>query len=152
MVAQASGRSDDDVATVLQGALLAANVHPADAGDHAGSGGAIEPDELTVDLESEFAGRRDHQTERLQGRTEAFGVSQQGRCKGEAVGDGLARTGLRRHEKVPILHIGLKHCGLDGRGVVVASVGEGTFEADVCFGKGHVFAAEPFSGEPSGLR
>ena len=65
VVAQAAGRADDDVAAIGERALLAAHVHAADAGGDARAGRAVEPDQLAVDLQRQFAGRRDDQRQGL---------------------------------------------------------------------------------------
>jgi hypothetical protein len=95
VVAQASGGAGHDVAAVLQGAGLPADVHAAHAGGHPGPGGAVEPHELPLDLERQFSGRGDHEAQGLGGRRlEPLGLTEQRRGHGEPVGDRLAGAGL----------------------------------------------------------
>ena len=68
MVAQAPRRAHDDMDARLQGAALALRVHAADAGADARAGMAIEPGQLALDLQRQFARRRDDERERRAGR------------------------------------------------------------------------------------
>jgi hypothetical protein len=95
MVAQAAGRADDDMGALIEQRGLAARVHAADAGDDAGIGVFVEPGELALDLQRQFARRRDDQRQRLAGAAEGFGLAEQGRGDGEPIGDSLAGAGLR---------------------------------------------------------
>ena len=100
MVAQPAGRADDDMGARGELALLAARIHAADAGDDPRIGILIEPGELAMHLQGEFAGRRDDQRQRRGGALEPLGVVEQIRGDGEPVGDGLAGTGLRRDQQI----------------------------------------------------
>ncbi len=100
VVAQAAGCADDDVRAKTKLAGFGARVHAADAGDDAGAGLGIEPGEFALDLQGEFAGRRDDEGERIAGPVETFGIAEQGRGEGEAEGDGLAGAGLGRDEQI----------------------------------------------------
>ena len=128
MVAQAAGRSHDDVRALAQRAALLRGVHAADAGGDAGAGLAVEPDQLAADLERELAGRGDDQSERLADIGHlAIGLDQL-RRHGEAEGDGLAGAGLRRDDEVAPFSFRLQHGGLDGGGRGIAAGGKGFAE------------------------
>ena len=71
MVAQPAGRADDDVGALCQRAALAPRVHAADAGDHAGTGLGVEPGQFALDLQRQFAGRRDTRASGRAGRADA---------------------------------------------------------------------------------
>ena len=77
MIAQPSRRADHDVGAARQLAALAARIHAADAGDHARAGVVIEPGQLALHLQRQFAGRRDDQRQRRAGRAEGLGAVQQ---------------------------------------------------------------------------
>ena len=106
MVAQAARRADDDMRAMAEVAALLGRVHSAHAGGDAGARGAIEPFQLAADLQRQFARRCDHQRQR-----QAF--AQQFARHGQAEGDGLARTGLRRHQKVAAMRFLLRDFALD---------------------------------------
>ena len=152
MVAQAARRADHDVAAIGQRPLLPAHIHAADAGDDPGTRRAIEPDQLPVDLEGKLAGRGDDERQGLAGGIEAFGVAEQGGGHGEAVGHRLARAGLCGDEEIVVKRLRLENRRLDGGRVVVAAIGEGTFEAGIGLRKWHESMAEPYLGSPHGLR
>ena len=103
-------------------AAFLGGVHAADAGGDAGAGGAIEPFQLAADLQRQFARRRDHQRQRQAGDGQLVAAGQQFGGHGQAEGDGLARTGLRRHQQVAALRFVLRHFGLD-RGQALIALG-----------------------------
>ena len=106
VVAQASRRADHEVGAQAQVALLAARIHAADAGHNDPAGGAVEPAELARDLQRQFPRRRDGQHQRGGGRTEALGLTQDGWCNGQAIGDRLAGSGLGRNQQVAVVGAG----------------------------------------------
>jgi len=53
-----------------------------------------------VDLQSELARRRDDQGQRRRGPLKPLGAIEKIFGNGEAIGDGLARAGLRRNQEV----------------------------------------------------
>ena len=121
MVAQAARRADDDMGALGESPALAARVHAADAGDDARSGLGIEPFELALDLKREFARRGDDEGQRRAGRIEPLGIAEERFGEGEAIGDGLAGTGLGRDEEVAALGRRLDHGTLDGGRVFVVA-------------------------------
>ncbi len=124
VVAQPPRRTDDEVRAGGKRARLAAYLHAADAGRDRAAGVVEQPVELARDLESELAGRRDDEGERLGRRRQAKLVAEERRRQREAVGDGLARPRLGRDEQVAALRLGGKDGGLDRRRRVVAARGE----------------------------
>ena len=89
-----------------------------------GAGLGVEPAQLALHLQGEFARRRDRQGERSLGG-HALVVAQQDVGQREAEGDGLARAGLRRHDEIAPESLGGEDGGLHGCGFVVAVRGEG---------------------------
>ena len=124
MVAQTARRADDDMGALVQRLALLRGVHAADAGGDARAGLAIEPDQLAADLQRQFAGRRDDEGERRAGAIGAAILAQQLGRHGEAEGDGLARSGLRRDQQIAAFGIGFEHGGLHGRGRGIATGGQ----------------------------
>ena len=125
MVAQAAGRADDDMRAMAEVAALLGRVHPAHAGGDAGARGAIEPFQLAADLQRQFARRCDHQRQRQAGNGQALRFAQQFARHGQAEGDGLARTGLRRHQKVAAMRFLLRDFALDRSQCFIALGDEG---------------------------
>ena len=138
VVAQAARRTDDDVGAVVQGALLAASVHAADAVDDHGLGLGVQPGQLAIDLHGQFAGRGDDQAQRLGGAVEGFSLAQQGRRGGQTERDGLARAGLGADQQVALGGVGFQHGGLDGGGLEITLSGESPLESGVGGGEGHM--------------
>ena len=137
VVAQPPRRADDDVRPCLQGARLAPDLHPADAGDDVATGVLVQPVELAGDLEGELARRRDDEGQRLGGARQLVRVAEQRRGHREAIGDGLARPRLRRDEQVAALRLRDEDGGLDGRRVGIAARGEGCAEGGRGGREGH---------------
>ena len=100
MVAQAARSADDDMHATVQHALFGAVVHAADAGGNLGIGSLVQPLELTRHLQRKFAGRRDDQSHRDIRIQKLIRSGQQFRGDGQAKGHGLARSGLRRDQKI----------------------------------------------------
>ena len=96
VVADAARRADDDMGASLQRPALVADVHAADAGGDHRPGHLVEPFQLPLDLDGEFARRRDDEGQRRAGATDALAVIQERRRHGDAEGNGLAGTRLRR--------------------------------------------------------
>ena len=113
MIAQPARRADHDVRAGGQFALLTARVHAADAGNHARVRMLIEPGEFAMDLQRQFARRRDDQRQRGGGALEPLGAIQQVVRNRQTVGDSLARTGLRRNQQIAARGVIRKHRCLD---------------------------------------
>jgi hypothetical protein len=82
----------------------------------------IEPGELAVHLQRQLAGGGDDQRQRVAGAVEGFGFAEQRGGEREAIGDGLARSGLGGDEFVAVGQFGLEDGGLDRRRVVIAAL------------------------------
>ena len=116
MIAQAARRADDDMGAALKRAALGLRIHAADAGDDLGAGELVEPGQLALDLQRQFAGRRHDQRQRRAGRAHPLFVAEQGFAKRQAKGDGLAGAGLGRDQKVAADGFGRQHSRLHGGG------------------------------------
>jgi hypothetical protein len=147
VVAQTPRRPDHDVRAPGEPALLAADVHAADAGDHPRAGVRVEPRQLTLHLERQFARRRHDEPERRPGRVEAPGIAAQVRSDREAIGQGLARASLRRGEQVSAGGARLEHGRLDRRRLGIAAFGYGTEQIGIGGREGHVRTIERAAGE-----
>jgi hypothetical protein len=79
-------------------ALLATRIHAADAGDDPRVSIVVKPCEFALDLQGEFARRRDDQGKRRGSALEPLGLAEKIPRDCESVGDGLARAGLGRNE------------------------------------------------------
>ena len=90
MIAQPTRRADHDMRARGQLALFAARIHAADAGDDARIGIVIEPGEFAMDLQGEFARRRDDQGKRCRRPLEPLGTVKKICRNGQAIRDGLA--------------------------------------------------------------
>ena len=95
VIAQAARRADDHVRPGGQIALLAPGIHAADAGHHPRAGPRVEPGQLLGHLQRQLPRGRDHQNHRRAGLSEPGRGTENGRGHGQAVGDRLARPGLR---------------------------------------------------------
>jgi hypothetical protein len=135
VIAQAPRRADDDVGALRQASPLAPRVHAADAGDDARAGLRIEPGELALDLQGQLARRRNDERRRLPRLPQAFGVAEERGGDGEAVGDGLARAGLRGDEQVTLARLGGQHGLLHRRRLFVIARREGAGERRTGRGK-----------------
>ena len=109
-----------------------ARIHAADAGDDPRAGMAIEPVKLALDLQGEFARRRDDQRQRRCRPLEALGLAEQVVGDRQSIGDGLAGAGLRRDQEIAAVGLGGQHGGLDRRRLVVAALGQGAGERRTC--------------------
>ena len=136
VVAQAAGRTDDDVAAAFQRPALDLGVHAADAGDDTRSRLGVEPLQFVGDLQRQFPGRGDDEGHRRTELGEFLGLAQQGGGEGQTEGDGLARTGLGRNQQVATL-FGLQHGGLYRRGLGIAAFGKGAVKRGMTGGEGH---------------
>ena len=141
MVAQPPRRADDDVAPGCQRPLLRPAVHAADAGRDARAGLLVKPGQLPPHLHRQFPRGRDGEGERRRGPVEPLGLPQQRGREGEAVGDGLARAGLRGHQKVAPLRLLRQDGGLHGGGFEVVAFGERAVESRIDGRKGHAFTS-----------
>ena len=96
-----------------------------------------------MNLQRQFACRRDDQRE---GRTcprQSFGIAHHVVGDREPVGDGFARAGLRRHQKIAADGIGGEDGGLDRRRVMIVALGQGAGERGTC---GQGFHVETLAG------
>ena len=85
------------------------------------AGRGVEPRQLALHLHRQLARRRDDERLRLAREAELRLVAEQRRGHREAVGDRLARAGLRRDEQVAAQRLGREDRGLHvGRGFVAA--------------------------------
>ena len=120
MIAQPARRADHDVGAGGEFALLAARIHAADAGNHARIGIAIEPGEFAMDLQRQFARRRDDQGQRCGRPLEPFGIAEQFVGDRQPIGDGLAGAGLRRDQQIAAGGVVGQHGGLHRRQRIVS--------------------------------
>ena len=97
----------------------------------------VEPLELALHLQGEFAGGGDDERERLAGRAEPVGVPQERGDEREPERHRLARPGLGRDEQIPFMRVRLQDGVLHGGGFGVAAFGEGALDARSCSGEGH---------------
>ncbi|EQB30589.1 hypothetical protein M529_19780 [Sphingobium ummariense RL-3] len=114
MIAQAARRADDDMRAAVQRPPFPAGVHAADAGRDPGARVAIEPFQFPADLQRQLARRRDDERQRGGGIGQLAIVAQQLARHGEAEGNGLARSGLRRDDEVAAGGLPLGDLRLDG--------------------------------------
>ncbi len=128
MIAQPSGGTDDDVSAGRKLALLAPRIHAADAGDDAPAGVPIEPGELALNLQGQFARRRHDQGERCTGLLEPLGLTEKIFRDGQSVSDSLAGAGLGRHQKVTACGFVRKHGELDGGQGIIVPLGQSAGE------------------------
>ena len=123
MVAQAAGRPDHDMRTVVELAAFLGRVHPAHAGGDAQPGLFIKPGEFAADLQRQFAGGSNGEGERRAGRRNA--ITQEVGRHGHAKGHGLARAGLGRNQQVAAGRFRFEHGGLDRSRLGIAACGKG---------------------------
>ena len=132
MIAQPARRADHDVGAGRKLALFAARIHAADAGNHARIGVLIEPGEFAVDLKRQFARRRDDQRQRCAGPLEPLGIAEQFGGNRQAIGDGLAGAGLRRHQQIAAGGVIGQHGGLHRRQGIEIALGQSSGERRTC--------------------
>jgi len=125
MVLQPAGRADHDMNAVGQIACLAAHIHAANARRDAGASVGIEPFQLTMDLQREFARRRDHQRDRHARRLEGRAFAQQGRGHCQTKTDRLAGAGLGRDQQILLQCVGLQDGELNRCRFEIATFVEG---------------------------
>jgi len=113
VVAQPPRRADHDMRAPLQRAPLGAHVHAADAGGHHRACFAVEPFELALNLKGKFARRRHGKRKRRSGSLEAIIVAKQVGSHRQTEGNRLARSGLRRDQRVAPGKFRRDHGGLD---------------------------------------
>ena len=141
VVAQTTGRADDDVTSAVQRLALDLGVHAADAGDDPGPGLGVQPLQLVRNLQRQLAGRGDDQGHRRAEFGEFLGLAQQGGGQGQAEGHGLARAGLGADQQVAagavLVRRGVQNSRLNRRGLGVAAFGKGAVERGMTGGEGH---------------
>ncbi|MNS78009.1 hypothetical protein D3C72_1116070 [compost metagenome] len=121
VVAETTGRADDDVRAALQRPPLIADVHAANAGGNGNTGKLIKPFQFALDLHGQFAGWRNGKRQRRGSLSEAVVVAQQRGRKRDAEGDRLAGTGLRGNQRVLVGEFRRKHGLLHGGQIFVAA-------------------------------
>ena len=124
VIAQAAGRSDNDMRAAFQGAPFLANVHPANTGSDARAGFGVEPAELLLHLHGQFARGRHHESKRRGGRPKACFCAQQGGRDGQAKAHGFARSSLGRNQQIPPVCFRGAHGLLNGGQSVIATLGQ----------------------------
>ncbi|MNL62462.1 hypothetical protein D3C87_1864850 [compost metagenome] len=87
----------------IERAPFAAHVHAANTGSNGCAGEFIEPFQFALDLQGEFPGRSDGERQRRACLAEPVLAIQQRRGERQAEGNGLARTGLRRNQRIATL-------------------------------------------------
>ena len=125
VIAQASGRADDEMRATLQRPTFGAHVHATDAGRGPDAGIGVEPVDFALHLHRQFARRGNDQPQRQVGMAETRCVTQQGRGDGNAERNGLARTGLGRDQQIGIGMALVEHRQLDRCEGGVAVCGKG---------------------------
>ena len=139
MVAQASGRTDDDMRTICEFAHFLARVHAADAGDDARASLPIEPAQFAMHLQGQFAGRCHDQRQRRAAAWQSFRIAEQFAGNRKAIGDGLAGTGLGGHQEIAPGGLICQNGGLNGGriGVILFRKGAGKRRgsAEKCHGQ-----------------
>ena len=113
MVAQTPRRADHDVAAALQRLAFGSRIHAAHTRGDLAARLAIEPGEFALDLQGQFARRRDDQGHRQVGCVETGVVAEQGRGERHAESGCLARAGLGRDQQVAPVGLFRDHGGLD---------------------------------------
>ena len=103
----------------------------------------IKPRQFAVDLQGEFARRRDDQGKRGRGARKPLGIAQKIFCNREPISDGLARAGLRGHQEVAPLRFLHEDSGLHGGGFEVVAVGKRAVESRIHGRKGHDLTSWP---------
>jgi hypothetical protein len=114
-------------------------VHAADAGDDARLSLRVKPFEFALDLQRQFARRRDDEGGGRELRFERVGLAQKLGREGETEGDGLAGAGLRGDDEIAPGGLIGQHGGLHGGGFGIAVFGQGFAQNGGKAGKGHWF-------------
>ena len=122
VIAQAARRAHYDMDARLQGAPLALRVHAADARHDPRAGGSEKPRQLALNLQRQFARRRDDQRERRAGRGQRRRDAEQRLRHRDAIGDGLARAGLGRNQEIPTESLRRRDRGLNRRRLQIAAL------------------------------
>ena len=137
MVLEPARRAHHDVAAMVERALFDPDVHPADAARDPRAEFRVEPLQFALDLERELAGRGDDQCERFARAGQRLGAAEQRLGDREAIGDRLARSGLRRNQQVAVMRLGGDHLRLDGGRLSVAAFGDSLGDRPGQGRKGH---------------
>ncbi len=124
VITKPARRPHDDMRAPLERPTLVAHVHSADARGDACPRLSIQPAELAHHLEGQLARWRNHKSERSTCGAERFRPAEQRRGDRQAEAHGLARPGLRRHEQVGFLKLGIGHGLLNGCQGVESALGE----------------------------
>ena len=109
MVAQAARGTNDDMGPPVQRALFGTVIHATNAGRDVGPGFGIEPLQLALHLQRQFAGGGDDQRQGCWHIGEPVGTGQKLGCQGNAKRHGFARPGLGRHQRISVCQIRCQH-------------------------------------------
>jgi hypothetical protein len=124
VIPQPSWRADHHVGAVRQGATFPAHVGAADAGDDPEPEARVKPLQLAADLQRQLPRRCNDQHAGPVGSTVIRVRCYEVRRRAQAVGDGLARAGLRRDQQVAPGGLRLQHGCLHGRRLGIAAGGQ----------------------------
>jgi hypothetical protein len=138
MVAQPARCAHHDLRAGAKRPALLRRIHSANAGGDPPARLAIEPHQLAADLQRQLAGRRDDQHKRGKSGHRLAVLTEQFAGDRKPEGDGLARSGLRRHDKIAPFGLRIEHRGLDGGGLGITALGERFGEDGGEAGKAHL--------------
>jgi hypothetical protein len=137
VIAQTARRGDNDMRAALQRPALVTHVHATHGRGQNSIGLPEEPRQLALDLQGQFARRRDHQGQGRRGWPETLGLAEQARRDGKPESKRLARSGLRRDQKILARQFrgahGLLHGGERGISLGVQSVCKSLFQRRFTF-------------------
>ena len=122
MVAQATRRANHNMGPVIESALFCPEIHAADARGDVGPGFGIEPLQFALHLHRQLARWGDDQGQRRRNIGEAGGIAQKRWGQSNPKGNGLARAGLRRDQRIGIGQFGREHGDLNRRQFRVAAL------------------------------
>ena len=122
MVAQPSWRADHDMGAMIERAFFSPEIHATNARGDVGPGFGIKPLQFALHLHRKFTRRGDDQRQRRRNIAEPGSIPQQGRGQGDAKGDGLARPGLCRDQRIGIGQFRGKHRHLHRRQIRVTAL------------------------------
>src|SRR5208337_5507596 len=118
-------------------AALDPGIHATDARYDPRGGILVEPTQLALDLQGEFARWRDNQRDGRGDLTHLLGFTENRRGYGQAISNRLARAGLGRDEDISGFRLLGQHSGLNRRRVVVIALSERTSQRGAGLKEGH---------------
>ena len=101
MITKPARGANNDMRAGQKLTLFRNGIHAANARRNAPAGGGVQPGELRLHLQGQFARRCDDDGKRRTGRWQAFRAAQQFGCDGKTKGNRLARPGLGRDKQIP---------------------------------------------------